>query len=189
MVAHDDIPDRYIEAVARVMRAAPWHTFQVLTKRSSRLRSLLCGNLRFAAKLENVWWGVSVENRKYGLPRIEDLRKIDCAVRFLSVEPLLEDIGIVNLKGIDWVIVGGESGPGARTMEASWAESIRKQCIRARVPFFFKQWGGVQKKKLGRRLNGTTYDDMPRRQAVPIPAKADRIAEAQRVSGFFPLLS
>jgi len=184
---HDEVPDQYIEAVARVMEAAPWHTFQVLTKRSERLRTLLKGRLRFATNLENVWWGVSVENRQCGLPRIDDLRRIDCAVRFLSIEPLLENIGTVNLKGIDWVIVGGESGPGARKMELNWVESIRKQCDRARVPFFFKQWGGVQKKKLGRTLNGTTYDDMPRRRTAAIPPKSDRIAEAVRVSGFLPL--
>ena len=184
---HEGIPDQYIAAVARVMKVASWHTFQVLTKRSDRLRRLLDNELRFAAELDNVWWGVSVENRKHGLPRIEDLRRIDCAVRFLSIEPLLENIGTIDLTGIDWVIVGGESGPGARKMELEWVDSIRKQCSRAEVPFFFKQWGGVQKKRFGRTLHGKTYNSMPRRQILPVPPKADRIAEAQSVRDFFSL--
>jgi protein gp37 len=184
---HDAVPDQYIAAVARVMKAASWHTFQVLTKRSDRLRRLLDDKLRFASKLDNVWWGVSVENRKHGLPRIEHLRGIDCAVRFLSIEPLLEDIGEVDLTRIDWVIVGGESGPGARKMESGWVDNIRKQCSQAKVPFFFKQWGGVQKKKAGRRLHGRTYDSMPPRQELPVPPKADRIAEAEGLGEFFPL--
>ncbi len=181
---HVDVPDEYIEAVARVMKAASWHTFQVLTKRSARLRDLLCGRIRFASELRNVWWGVSVEDRKYGLPRIEHLREIDCEVRFLSIEPLLEDIGEINLARIDWVIVGGESGPGARKMELQWVNRILRQCRRSSVPFFFKQWGGVQKKKLGRRLHGRTYDEMPERPLSPIPPKADRIAKAESLSAF-----
>jgi protein gp37 len=184
---HVDVPDQYIEAVAKVMKTASWHTFQVLTKRSDRLLALLRGRLRFAAELENVWWGVSVENRKHGLPRIEHLRNIDCAVRFLSVEPLLEDIGEIELKGIDWVIVGGESGPGARKMKLEWVDKIHSQCSRAGVPFFFKQWGGVQKKKFGRMLHGRTYNSMPARQVLPVPSKSDRIAEVERLRGFFPL--
>jgi protein gp37 len=183
---HVEVPDEYIEAVASVMKSASWHTFQVLTKRSDRLRRLLAGRLRFAAELPNVWWGVSVENRKHGLPRIGHLRQIDCAVRFLSIEPLLEDIGDLDLTRIDWVIVGGESGPGARKMELKWVESILKQCRRSGVPFFFKQWGGVQKKTLGRKLHGRTYDDMPPRQVLPVPPKSHRIAEAHKL-GFFPL--
>ncbi len=183
---HVEIPDEYIEAVARVMKSASWHTFQVLTKRSERLQQLLAGKLRFAAELPNVWWGVSVENRKHGIPRIEHLRQIDCTVRFLSIEPLLEDIGEVDLTGIDWVIVGGESGPGARKLELKWVESILNQCRRTEVPFFFKQWGGVQKKKFGRKLHGKTYNAMPARQVLPVPPKAQRAAEAHKL-GFFPL--
>ncbi len=183
---HDGVPTEYIARVARVMEAASWHTFQVLTKRAERLQRLLCGELRFAADLSNVWWGVSVENRKHGLPRIEHLRRIQCAVRFLSVEPLLEDIGQVDLTNIDWVIVGGESGPGARKMELKWVDSIRKQCSQAKVPFFFKQWGGVQKKRYGRLLNGQTHDSMPPRHRLPVPSKHVRMAEAERLT-FFPL--
>jgi protein gp37 len=142
------VPDDYAEAVSRVMVAANWHTYQVLTKRSERLRELLTGRLRFAAERENIWWGVSVEDRKYGLPRIDDLRQAPAAVRFLSIEPLLEDLGEINLSGISWVIVGGESGPGARPMKKEWVLSIRKQCKAYRVPFFFKQWGGVRKLRM-----------------------------------------
>jgi protein gp37 len=184
---HVEVPDHYIAAVARVMQAASWHTFQVLTKRSDRLRHLLNNELRFAAQLENVWWGVSVENRKHGLPRIEHLRDIKCAVRFLSIEPLLEDIGELNLTGIDWVIVGGESGPGARKMEPTWVDSILKQCRQAGVPFFFKQWGGVQKSRFGRKLHGRTYDRMPPRRVSCVPPKSYRSSEAERLRGFFPL--
>lgn len=184
---HDLVPDEYITTVAQVMKEASWHTFQVLTKRSKRLSHLLRHDLRFAAGLENVWWGVSVENRAYGLPRIEHLREVDCAVRFLSIEPLLEDLGKIDLTGIDWVIVGGESGPGARKMEVPWVENIRRQCSDARVPFFFKQWGGVQKKKFGRKLHGKTYDSMPPRKMSSVPSKKDRVASCGRVPQFFPL--
>src|SRR5437879_4981932 len=158
---HKDVPDDYVEAVCRTMERACWHTFQVLTKRSSRLRNLLQTRLRFASELPNVWWGVSVEDRAHGLPRVEHLRQAPAAVRFLSVEPLLEDLGAIDLSGIHWVIVGGESGHGARPMRQEWVVSLREQCWRARVPFFFKQWGGVQKSKNGRELDGRTYDQMP----------------------------
>lgn len=112
--------------------------------------------------LPNVWMGVSVEDRRYGLPRIDELRKVPAAVRFLSIEPLLEDLGTLDLAGIDWVIVGGESGLGARPMEADWVRSIRDQCVAGGVPFFFKQWGGVRKKLRGRELDGRTWDERPR---------------------------
>ncbi len=157
----DGIPDDYVVQVAEVMNSASWHTFQVLTKRADRMRSLLNSKLRFAAQSPHIWWGVSVENRKYGLPRIAELRAAKTAMRFLSVEPLLEDVGTIDLSGIHWVIVGGESGPGARPMEKEWVLSIRNQCRKARVPFFFKQWGGVHKAKNGRILEGRTYDQMP----------------------------
>jgi protein gp37 len=155
------VPDEYIIRVAEVMNTANWHTFQVLTKRSERMRNLLNSKLRFAAQSAHIWWGVSVENRKHGVPRIEHLRAADVAMRFLSVEPLLEDVGTLNLSGIHWVIVGGESGYGARPMQREWVVSLKNQCWKARVPFFFKQWGGVQKSKYGRELNGRTYDQMP----------------------------
>jgi protein gp37 len=168
----DGVPDEYIEAVCRVMVKANWHTFQVLTKRSARLRELLSGRLRFAAKQEHIWWGVSVEDQKYGLPRIGDLQETPASVRFLSIEPLLEDLGSFDLSGISWAIVGGESGPGARDMEKEWVLSIRDQCRESRVPFFFKQWGGVRKAKKGRVLEGRTYDEYPTRVASPIPDRA-----------------
>jgi protein gp37 len=158
---HEDVPTEYILQVAGVMQKANWHTYQVLTKRADRLQTVLNTALREQASLPHIWWGVSVENRKHGLPRIEYLRNTPATIRFLSVEPLLEDLGTVDLHGIHWVIVGGESGHGARPMERSWVESIRDQCAAANVPFFFKQWGGVQKKKAGRLLDGRTYDGRP----------------------------
>ena len=172
---HDRVPDDYIVAVARVMVAANWHTYQVLTKRSGRTRDLLNSKLNFAAIEPHIWWGVSVENREYGLPRIDDLRNADARVRFLSVEPLLENPGKLDLSGIHWMIVGGESGPGARPMQKEWAVSLRDQCKRNEVAFFFKQWGGVRKSATGRRLDGKTYDEFPRRVRNPVaPAEACR---------------
>ena len=165
---HESVPTDYIVAVVNVMVAANWHTYQVLTKRSDRLRQLLNSSLRFAANQKHIWWGVSVENRKYGLPRIEDLQNARAAVRFLSVEPLLEDLGKFDLSGIDWVIVGGESGHGARPMEKEWVLSVRDICRQSGVPFFFKQWGGVRKKAAGRKLDGKTYDEFPRRVDYPV---------------------
>jgi protein gp37 len=165
---HENVPDEYVVAVAEVMVAAKWHTYQVLTKRSDRLRELLNTSLRFAANQKHIWWGVSVENRKYGLPRVENLQAADAGMRFLSVEPLLEDLGKFNLSGIDWVIVGGESGHGARPMKKEWVVSVRDQCKREDVPFFFKQWGGVRKKAAGRKLDGKTYDEFPQRTHHPV---------------------
>ena len=163
---HEAVPDEYIESVARVMERAPWHTYQVLTKRAGRMRELLASRLKFVAKLDYIWWGVSVENRQYGLPRLRELQATPARIRFLSVEPLLEDLGRVPLKGISWVIVGGESGRGARPMEADWVRSIREQCTKAGVPFFFKQWGGVRKKAAGRSLDGRTWNQMPQTQEM-----------------------
>src|ERR1051325_1755496 len=150
---HKDVSDDYIISVARVMAAANWHTYQVLTKRAERLQGLLKGKLRFAAEQQHIWWGVSVENRRHGLPRGDLLRDAPAEVRFLSIEPLLEDLGKIDLKGISWVIVGGESGPGARPMSGDWVRSIRAQCHQAGVKFFFKQWGGVRKAETGRELD------------------------------------
>jgi protein gp37 len=177
---HEDVPDAYIEQVARVMELANWHTYQVLTKRPDRLCDLLKGPLAFAGALSHVWWGVSVENRTHGLPRIDFLRKTPATVRFLSIEPLLEDLGELNLKGIGWVIVGGESGPGARPMKKEWVLRIRDQCEHANVPFFFKQWGGVRKSKTGRILNGRTFDNMPDRplkQVAPQRIRLDLVGD------------
>lgn len=154
---HDRVPLPFIQRVFQTMENASWHTFQILTKRSERLAGL-------AAELiwpPNVWMGVSVETAKY-LWRADDLRKVPAAVRFLSLEPLLGPLGALDLSGIHWVIVGGESGPCARPMDAAWVRGIRKECRRQGVPFFFKQWGGVHRKKNGRLLDGRTWDEMPR---------------------------
>lgn len=158
---HEDVPSSYIRAVANIMIQAHWHTYQVLTKRSQRLRDMLRGELWLAAAQPHIWWGVSVENKKCGLPRIEHLRSAPACVRFLSIEPLLEDLGPLNLAGIHWVIVGGESGYGARPMQRDWVISVRHHCREQQVPFFFKQWGGVRKSQAGRRLDGRTFDEMP----------------------------
>jgi protein gp37 len=166
---HDDVPEEYIEAVARVMVAADWHIFQVLTKRSERMRDLLRGRLRFAAERPHIWWGVSVENKRHGLPRIQHLREAGAAMTFLSIEPLLEDLGEFDLSGINWVIVGGESGAGARKMERDWVVNIRRQCKTKKVPFFFKQWGGVRKSEAGRVLDGRTYDAIPSIKSEDVP--------------------
>lgn len=153
---HEDVPDEFIGRVFETMVACPQHTFQVLTKRSRRLRDM-------ASQLpwpKNVWVGVSVEDQRV-FGRIDDLRQVPATLRFLSCEPLLGPMDGLDLEGIAWVIVGGESGPGARPMKAEWVESILRQCRRAKVAFFFKQWGGTRKNTTGRHLNGRTYDELP----------------------------
>jgi len=170
---HEGVPDDYIEKVCRVMLVANWHTYQILTKRADRMATLLKGKLRDAAKASHIWWGVSVENRKHGLPRIAKLRSMKPNIAFLSVEPLLEDLGKFDLHGIHWVIVGGESGTGARPMEGEWVRDIRNQCRKAGVAFFFKQWGGVRKGETGRRLDGRTYDEFPKFNSTPVSSAAD----------------
>jgi protein gp37 len=147
----------------------------VLTKRAARMREMLSGPLAFAARLPNVWWGVSVEDRRHGLPRIDLLRTAPAVVRFLSVEPLLEDLGTLDLTGIHWVIVGGESGHGARPMLPAWVRAIRDQCEAAGVRFFFKQWGGAQKSRTGRELDGRYYDAAPALSSEPAPAGRVRL--------------
>ena len=158
---HDSVPDSFILQVANVMKEANWHVFQILTKRPERMSQLLAGPLGAFASQPHIWWGVSVENRKHGLPRLRTLQKTPLAVRFLSVEPLLEDLGEIDLSGISWVIVGGESGPGAREMKPAWVRSVQRQCSRHKVPFFFKQWGGTRKAASGRILDGKTFSDFP----------------------------
>ncbi len=153
---HKDVPLEYIQRVFEVMRAASWHRFQVLTKRADRL-AMVSNVLPWP---KNVWMGVSVESAAYA-PRIDQLRATNAAVRFLSLEPLLGPLPDLNLSGIDWVIVGGESGPRARPMDPAWVTDLRDQCARAGVAFFFKQWGGVQKKRAGRLLDGRTWDELP----------------------------
>ncbi|MCI0376179.1 MAG: phage Gp37/Gp68 family protein [Gemmataceae bacterium] len=171
---HEDVPDEFIVRVVRVMELANWHTFQVLTKRSARMRDLLSTKLAFAALLKHIWWGVSVENRKHGVPRIQHLRDAPASMRFLSIEPLLEDLGAINLDGICWVIVGGESGPGSRPMEEAWVLTIRDQCRDGGVPFFFKQWGGTRRTEAGRELEGCTYDELPPRNRTSVQDLAKR---------------
>jgi protein gp37 len=158
---HPDVPDSYIVQVCEVMMSANWHQFQVLTKRSDRLSRLLNTKLKFATTSTHIWWGVSVEDKKYGLPRIDDLRNTPASIKFLSIEPLLEDLGCLNLTRIDWAIVGGESGHGARPIREEWVQNILRQCRRQKVQFFFKQWGGPNKKIAGRVLNNRTYDELP----------------------------
>lgn len=162
---HKSVPDEFIADCFDVMRRCPQHTFQVLTKRATRLAQI-ADQLPWP---DNVWMGVSVENADYTW-RIGELRKAEAAVRFLSVEPLLGPIDDLPLDDIHWVIVGGESGPGCRPMEKDWVTSIRDQCIAADVPFFFKQWGGVNKKRTGRKLNGRTWNGMPRYESTAHPA-------------------
>lgn len=153
---HRDVPLEFIQRVIDVIRRASWHQFQVLTKRSGRLATL-------SSKIdwpENLWMGVSVENSDYTF-RIDDLRRTGANIRFLSLEPLLGPLPKLNLKGIHWVIAGGESGPGARPVEENWLLDIRDQCVSAGVPFFFKQWGGVNKKKNGRLLQNVEWSELP----------------------------
>ena len=158
---HNKVPASFIKKVFYVMEKASWHRFQVLTKRSERLLEL-SNELVWP---NHVWMGVSVENPDYQ-NRIDDLRMSGAQVKFLSIEPLLGPIPEMDLSGIDWVIVGGESGPGARPIEPEWVVDIRDQCLTASIPFFFKQWGGFNKKKAGRMLEGRTWDQMPQIAAV-----------------------
>jgi protein gp37 len=159
---HDAVPFDFIERVFAVMRATPRHTYQVLTKRSERLREV-GDRLDWPA---NVWMGVSVENEEVA-GRIEDLRRVPARLRFLSLEPLLGPLPRLDLDGIDWVIVGGESGPGARPIEAPWVEDIRDRCVAAGVAFHFKQWGGTNKKAAGRLLGGRIWNEFPGEAQVP----------------------
>jgi protein gp37 len=170
----DKVPLGFIQDVFGTMRDASRHQFQVLTKRSERLRDL-SPHLPWA---ENIWMGVSVENEDYQF-RIDHLRQTGAAIKFLSIEPLLGPLPSLDLTGIDWVIVGGESGPGSRAMKKEWVSSIRDQCSISKVPFFFKQWGGVNKKKSGRKLDGMQYDEMPCRKIATPTLDLLQIAPAQ----------
>ncbi len=153
---HEDVPEQFIFRVFDVMRRADWHCFQILTKRSRRLVDL-SPRLPW---MPNIWMGVSVENQDHTF-RIDHLRRTGANVKFLSLEPLLGPISSISLEAIDWVIVGGESGPRSRPMKESWVTDIRNQCQEGKVPFFFKQWGGVNKKKTGRKLEGRTWEELP----------------------------
>lgn len=167
---HEDVPVGYIRQVFDIMNRANWHEYQVLTKRAARLEDLN-GAIQWAP---HIWMGVSVENNEC-VWRIDHLRRTGAHVKFLSIEPLLGPITNVDLHGIDWVIVGGESGPGARPIEKEWVTDIRDQCARSDVAFFFKQWGGVFKKKTGRELEGRTWDAMPALARKPAPAAPDSL--------------
>jgi len=153
---HNDVPTTYIKQVFGIMRRAHWHQFQVLTKRSERLLELN----RVLRWQPQIWMGVSVENEDY-LCRVDHLRRTGAAIKFLSIEPLLGPLHNLGLRGIDWVIVGGESGPHSRPLDPAWVQELRDRCAAARVPFFFKQWGGVFKSRTGRILDGRKWDEMP----------------------------
>ena len=166
---HDQVPDEFVERILDVVERTPQHRYQILTKRADRMAAFFASR----AVPANAWLGVSVENRRHGLPRVAQLRKIAAPVRFLSVEPLLERLGRFDLDGIDWVIVGGESGQRARPMLIEWVRELRDDCVRRAVPFFFKQWGawgvdGVRRSKgaNGRDLDGRTWDEMPSPRGV-----------------------
>lgn len=161
---HEDVPFDYIDRIFETISQASHHTFQILTKRADRMAEYFNGK----SAPSNTWLGVSVEDRQYGIPRIDHLRQINATIRFLSVEPLLEDIGKIDLTNIHWVIVGGESGPKARPMKQDWVDIIQEQCKETNVAFFFKQWGGWgadgkkrAKKQNGRMLNGRIWNEMP----------------------------
>ena len=168
---HEKVPFEYVHRIFDVMAHAPQHTFQILTKRAQRMAEF-CRGIKVPA---NAWLGVSVENRRHGVPRFDVLRTVDARVRFLSVEPLLEDLGAIDLDGIQWVIVGGESGHKARPMRKEWVDRVKQQCDQAEVAFFFKQWGawgtdGLKrsKKANGREYRGRVWDAMP----IPLPCEA-----------------
>ena len=163
---HEDVPLAFIRRVFTAMVQADWHVFQVLTKRAERLAELA----ECLPWPDHVWIGVSVDNGDY-VRRIEALRQVPAATRFISFEPLLGDVGAVDLAGVHWAIVGGESGPGARPMQPEWALALRDQCLEQHVAFFFKQWGGVHKKKAGRLLDGRAWDEYPERQALAVSSR------------------
>lgn len=171
---HESVPSSYVKRVFMTMMLADWHLYQVLTKRATRMREVVSRIAEIGVVPGHIWLGVSVEDTRHGLPRIEELRRTAAGVRFLSIEPLLEDLGPVDLAGIDWVIVGGESGPGARPLDESWVLSIRDQCKEQEVPFFFKQWGGTRKHLTGRKLGGRTYDEFPLVEPADVPQREER---------------
>jgi protein gp37 len=177
---HEEVPDSFILRVFSIMRSADWHVYQVLTKRPERMRSI-ASRLPWLASTPHIWLGVSVEDRKYGLPRIDQLRATNTSLRFLSIEPLLEDLGSFDLGAVDWVIVGGESGPKSRPMERAWVLAIRDRCQKARIPFFFKQWGGTRKGRTGRSLEGEVHDAMPKIELRPAPGKKERVTRMERI--------
>ena len=177
---HKQIPAAFVDRVFHTMEAADWHVFQVLTKRSSLMRDYLLHRYGSAGGPSHIWCGVSVEERQ-AKSRIAHLRVAPASIRFLSLEPLLGPLGALDLTDIHWVIVGGESGPGARPMREEWVLSLRDQCRRVGVPFFFKQWGGVQKGKHGRLLQGQTYSEFPNITGAPAPSATERARRLSRL--------
>lgn len=167
---HKQVPLSFISKVFDTMERADWHTFQVLTKRSSIMRNFLRARYRSGRGPSHIWCGVSIEDGKRK-SRLEHLRESPAGVRFLSLEPLIAPVGKLNLKGIDWVIVGGESGPGAREMRSEWVREIRDQCVRSDVAFFFKQWGGLRPKSGGRELDGREWGEFPTTQGLSVAAE------------------
>jgi protein gp37 len=157
---HKDIPQTFVEQVFDTMERASWHQFQLLTKRSSLMRDFLLKRYARRRAPSHIWFGVSVEDRGR-LSRVRHLQQAPAGVRFLSVEPLIDAVGEMDLTGIGWVIVGGESGPGARPMKSAWVREIRDQCVTAGIPFFFKQWGGLRPKQHGRELDGREWSEFP----------------------------
>lgn len=182
---HRKVTDEFIVDVARVMVAARWHTYQVLTKRSRRMAELLSGELRFAAEQSHILWGVTCENRA-ALPRLDDLRSTPSLLRYVSFEPLLEDLGDVDLTGINWVIVGGESGRSARPLSKDWILSLRRQATKQGAAFFFKQWGGKRPKRTGCTLDGLQYKEYPSVNTLCVPSNSERqrLITAERESYF-----
>jgi protein gp37 len=156
-IFHDKIPDEYIIKIFETMNKAYWHTFQVLTKRPKRLEKI-ANKLKWTS---NIWMGVTVEGNEY-IDRVDYLRNCPANIKFLSIEPLIDSVNKLDYTGIDWVIVGGESGYGARVLEKRWVTEVKNRCLELNIPFFFKQWGGVNKKKAGRLLDEKIYDDMPK---------------------------
>ena len=177
-IFHEEMPEDYLDSIFDVIEKTPYHTYQILTKRASRMKVYF--EKRAAPK--NIWIGVTVDNKKDGLPRIDQLRGIKASVLFLSVEPLLEDLGVINLANIDWVIVGGESGNKARPMDKEWVQSIKRQCEEKDVAFFFKQWGtwGADKVKRNKKLNGKELDGMILHQYPEVIKKQFSVVQAER---------
>lgn len=162
---HEDIPDDAVRIIFETMAVASWHTYQVLTRRPERMRALTLALPRELVYQSHIWMGVSVEDRAHGVARIDVLREVPAAVRFVCMEPLLEDVGTLDLVGIHWVAVAGESGPRPRPLRAEWVHGVERQCDAARVPFYFKGWGGVNREASGRLLDGRAYEQFP---VVPV---------------------
>ncbi|MCK6445792.1 MAG: phage Gp37/Gp68 family protein [Planctomycetes bacterium] len=176
------VKPEFVAQVFQVMTLADWHHFRILTKRASRMRELLSGKLARAASRPHIGLGVSVEDREHGLPRIDELRRTPAGLRFVAFEPLLEDLGRVDLRGIDWVLVAGESGPHARPMQKEWVLSLRDQCATANVPFYFKGWGGPTRDAGGRKLERRTHEAVPKAAKLDVPPRAERRKRLQEVS-------